>query len=202
MSVEFLLPAAVTIRRRRLPHWEVRNGSYFVTIRCADSLPRLALLRVQEIHRRLRCIPAADPALICEQRRLFALLERYLDAGHGTCPLADAKVAGLVVNELKALEEIGYDTPHFTIMPNHLHAVICPAAPTVAPLAFAIKRFKGRSAFQSRKVIGGKGRFWQEECFDRWIRDPGEFERFRRYISANPIKAGLPRSAVAYSYTQ
>jgi hypothetical protein len=34
-------------------------------------------------------------------------------------------------------------------------------------------------------------RFWQEESYDRVVRDAAEFRRILRYIEFNPVKAGL-----------
>jgi len=36
--------------RGKLPHWEVTEGRYFVTVRCADSLPGSIVDRLSEIH--------------------------------------------------------------------------------------------------------------------------------------------------------
>src|SRR5579863_3720456 len=38
--------AALAIRSRRLPHWEVEGGVYFVTFRLVDSLPQQALNKI------------------------------------------------------------------------------------------------------------------------------------------------------------
>jgi hypothetical protein len=33
--------------------------------------------------------------------------------------------------------------------------------------------------------------FWQDESYDRWVRDAREFERIASYIEMNPVSAGL-----------
>jgi putative transposase len=33
--------------------------------------------------------------------------------------------------------------------------------------------------------------FWQDESYDRLVRDETEFERIARYIEMNPVNAGL-----------
>src|ERR1700730_14426171 len=38
--------SSLTIRSRRLPHWEVQQGVYFITFRLADSLPKHALRKI------------------------------------------------------------------------------------------------------------------------------------------------------------
>jgi hypothetical protein len=43
-------------RRRNLPHLETDGGIYFVTFRLADSLPRIALQRIQDgLHPKSNC---------------------------------------------------------------------------------------------------------------------------------------------------
>jgi alkanesulfonate monooxygenase SsuD/methylene tetrahydromethanopterin reductase-like flavin-dependent oxidoreductase (luciferase family) len=34
-------------------------------------------------------------------------------------------------------------------------------------------------------------RFWQDESFDHWVRDPAEWQKIRAYIERNPVSAGL-----------
>ena len=45
------------------------------------------------------------------------------------------------------------------------------------------------------RILGRTGdRFWQDESFDRWIRNRSEWNRARIYIERNPVTAGLVRS--------
>src|SRR5580698_3973250 len=85
------LGGALTIRSRRLPHWEVREAVYFVTFRLADSLPKNAL---QKIVSRRNDISATASQMTrkltaSERRKLGQLharrLERTLDEGAGGC---------------------------------------------------------------------------------------------------------------------
>jgi putative transposase len=112
--------------RRKLPHWEVLDGRYFVTVRCADSLPRPAVDRLREIHESRRTIAPNSDQFAALQREYFLSMEKHLDAGHGSCVLARGSVAQIVAAELTALREWGIDVPHFSIMPNHWHAMLVP----------------------------------------------------------------------------
>ena len=41
-------------------------------------------------------------------------------------------------------------------------------------------------------MLGHTGQpFWQDESYDRLVRDEAEFQRITRYIEMNPVKAGL-----------
>ena len=53
----------------------------------------------------------------------------------------------------------------------------------------SLKRFTAR---EGNKILGVTGRpFWQEESYDRVVRDEIEFRRIKRYIEMNPVKAGF-----------
>ena len=53
----------------------------------------------------------------------------------------------------------------------------------------SLKRFTTR---EGNRILGLAGRpFWQEESYDRLVRDESEFARIARYIEMNPVRAGL-----------
>jgi REP element-mobilizing transposase RayT len=196
---------AHTIRftRRKLPHWEVEQGRYFVTVRCADSLPHDAILHLAELQRTLSSIPPRSPEFAALQRQVFHSLEKYLDAGIGSCPLRDTTAASLVVSEFESIStEWKIAVPHFTIMPNHWHALFEPSADCVHSLSEIMKRLKGRTAKHLRRQLGGRGSLWQREWFDRWIRDDTEWERCVAYIRNNPVKAGLAAEWTQHPWTK
>jgi putative transposase len=195
---------AYTLRftRRKLPHWEVEVGRYFVTVRCADSLPREAALRLAGLQRTLASLAPRSPDFAALQRQVFCTLEKYLDAGIGRCPLRDSPAAGIVAAELASLPDWGVSVPHYTIMPNHWHALLVPPPGGFPSLAEIMKRVKGRTAKCLRRQLGGRGPFWQREWFDHWIRNDAEWERCVHYIRNNPVKAGLAREWSDHPWTK
>jgi REP element-mobilizing transposase RayT len=67
-------------------------------------------------------------------------------------------------------------------MPNHL-------------LSDIVKSWKGFTAREANKILNRVGQtFWQPESFDHWIRDDEEKARICRYVTNNPVKAGLCRA--------
>ncbi len=76
----------------------------------------------------------------------------------------------------------------YVIMPNHVHILLEPRVP-LAKITRTLKGIAARNA-NVRLACSGKP-FWQDESFDHWIRDSAQFERVRRYIEWNPVKAGL-----------
>ena len=73
-------------------------------------------------------------------------------------------------------------------MPNHVHVLLDPFVP-LARLTMGIKR---ASAKDANAKLGRTGMpFWQDESFDHWVRNPGQFARIQTYIESNPVKARL-----------
>src|SRR5262249_21342323 len=76
----------------------------------------------------------------------------------------------------------------FCIMPNHVHLVIVPKV----ALRRITNGIKGASARRANAILYRIGRpFWQDESYDHWIRDEGEFGRICEYVECNPVSAGL-----------
>ena len=195
---------AHTIRftRRKLPHWEVKGGRYFVTVRCADSLPRDAVLRIAELQATLARIEPRSPEFAALQRQVFRAVEKHLDTGLGECPLRPAVAAGIVIAEFESLAAADVAVPHYSIMPNHWHAILVPAADCRLTLTQIMARIKGRTARAINSSRGGAGSLWQREWFDHWIRDDAEWERCVAYIRNNPVKAGLVREWNEHPWTK
>jgi REP element-mobilizing transposase RayT len=188
--------------RGKLPHWEVLNGRYFVTVRCADSLPERVVSRLAEIHESLSLIEPRSDQFAALQRTYFRMMEKYLDAGTGACRLSDLRAAEIIVEELNALHAWQIDVPHFSIMPNHWHAMFVPRRECSRSLTEILRRVKGRSARAINLLFGDSGQFWQREWFDRWMRSDAEFEKCVAYIRNNPVKAGLVRRTEDHPWTK
>ncbi len=111
-------------------------------------------------------------------------------------------VARLLVGEFEALKEWDVTVPHFSVMPNHWHALLVPAGKTVRPLSQIMKRLKGRTGKRIREIVDGSGPVWQGEWFDRWVRDEREWDRIVDYIRNNPVKAGLVPNVGDHAWTR
>src|ERR1039457_2898935 len=80
----------------------------------------------------------------------------------------------------------------FVVMPNHVHLLATPPV----ELAKLTKSLKGITAKRANAMLALTGSpFWQDESYDRLVRDEREFERIRNYIEGNPVRAGLVRDA-------
>jgi REP element-mobilizing transposase RayT len=120
----------------------------------------------------------------------FLAWDRLLDmARSGAVYLRQPRVADLVRDRLKQMA--GADLcslDAYVVMPNHVHVLWTPHI----PLADLMRRVKGSTARCANQLLGRTDKpFWQQEYFDRTVRSDVEFQRIRRYIEWNPVKAGL-----------
>ena len=83
-------------------------------------------------------------------------------------------------------------------MANHIHVLITPHV-EVSKLMHSLKRFTARKANQ---ILGLTGQpFWQDESYDRLVRDELECRRITNYIEMNPVKAGLVTTPEAFPWS-
>lgn len=105
--------------------------------------------------------------------------------------MREPKVARILMEEFEALADWQIAVPHFTVMPNHWHALLVPSDGGDHSLSAIMKRLKGRTGKRVRAILGGRGSVWQGEWFDRWVRNDSEWDRIVDYVRSNPMKAGL-----------
>ena len=84
---------------------------------------------------------------------------------------------------------IGYELFAWVIMPNHVHVLIAPIAGN--RLANIVQAWKSWTAKAINRRRRAKGMVWQQEYFDRFIRDVRHFAAALAYVENNPVKAGL-----------
>ena len=202
--------------RGYLPHVKVEGGTYFITFRLNDSIPASAAERMRQeietevLRERERWLiriakkepspPAAtEPeedtvdAVRARHRAQFAVLDRWLDAGHGACWLRRPEVATVVATALKFFVDDRYELKAWCVMPNHVHAVVRPSGSWA--LSQILHSWKSFTAKEAAKVIGSDAPrdFRMPESYDHWCRDEGEILRCCRYTKMNPVKANLCR---------
>ena len=104
--------------------------------------------------------------------------------------LRRSDVAELVVEALHYRDSRlkHYQLHSYVVMRNHVHLLITPLVP-VSKLMHSLKRFTATQANQMRGRTGQP--FWQDESYDRVVRNEEEFRRITDYIEMNPVKAGL-----------
>ena len=183
----------VHISRNRLPHWTQVGGTYFITFRLGDSIPlnRLKDWHYQrEIWENLHPKPWTLKLEAEYEERFGRKIDEWLDAGMGACHLRRPDIRHEVERCMLHFDNQRYDMDAFVIMPNHVHALIAPREGR--ELCELIKGIKGVSARACNLLLGlTGGSFWMEDTHNRIVRNVEELLAFRRYIAANPEKAGL-----------
>jgi REP element-mobilizing transposase RayT len=182
-------------KRSRLPHWDVPDGTYFVTYCLHDALPRAFIERLRQRREDLeRAIEkgVAGPTVMDRwqgERALVMEAEKHLDRSDGICWLRQPAPAEIAANALRFFDRERYDLLAWVVMPNHVHAV----ARLFSGITIdrVIHSWKSYTAKECNRLVGRGGRFWQEDYFDRSIRDREHLERAMTYVGRNPIKAGL-----------
>jgi REP element-mobilizing transposase RayT len=159
--------------RRRLPHCDAPGRPAFVTWRLSGSLPSERVFHSGHF----------------TAGRAFLAWDRLLDSARtGPLYLRQPEIAQLVKHQLlEAVADGWCSLDSYVIMPNHVHVLWTPQV----PLPALLRKVKGPTALRANQALGMKGPFWQQEYFDRIVRNEQEYSRIRRYIEWNPVKAAL-----------
>lgn len=195
---------------RHLPHWRVPGACYLTTFRLNDSIPAdiLKEMRAQMKVWKRRLLEAAakhggqlpdEERLAWEefQRGHLLKLDSLLDEGRGECLLRKESHRRIVGAAMHHFEGARFEMMAFVIMPNHVHVLCRPLAGQ--DLEMLAGSWKRHSSEALNRVTGKRGRVWQQETFDRIIRDADHFRQAVRYIAKNPIQARLrPEEATVW----
>ncbi len=180
----------VTVYHRTLPHWRQKGATYFVTFRLADSLPKVKLdmlRREMDMWRQSHPNPS-DEVREAFVRERMQRVERWLDAGHGACVLRKENLRREVEARLQRFDNDRYILGAYAVVANHAHVAVRPLGDQkLEVLDGAWKRY---SAAVINQIRGSQGTLWQEESFDRIIRDTPHLRKVVRYIEKNVEHSG------------
>jgi type I restriction enzyme R subunit len=189
---------------RRLPHWSQPGTITFITWRTWDSLPERVIRQWQsegDAWLKKRGIdPSApdwqnqlqrqDVSLVKEFKRILAdRWNDHLDDCHGACVLRRPELSGIVADSLRHFDGDRYELTDFVVMPNHVH--ILAAFPCTEGLLAQCESWKHFTATKINRLLGRKGRLWQQDGFDHLVRSQEQFVYLRGYLANNPKKAKL-----------
>ena len=192
--------------RRKLPHLQPLEGTFFITYRLHNSLPKSLLkqLKIEFEYDKMKA-QGQRGRLAAEHKqealnhiyqeyfkKLDAILDKIVD---GVSYLKNEKVAKIVADSLHYWDNKKLDLICYCIMPNHVHAVFTlyreDTNGKIISLDDMMKSIKGVSARYCNQVLGLKGQFWHHESYDRLVRDRDELDGIIAYVLDNPVKAGL-----------
>ena len=167
--------------RGYLPHFDHEDCCQFVTFSLHDALPNEVTLRIEAQVMRMTDLERAQ-----FRRRA---IELELDRGHGSLTLKDPRAARIVKDALLFFDQERYSLEAWTVMPNHVH-VLYETSPRY-PLDKVLHSWKSFTSKEINKILGRRGILWQEEYYDRFVRNAKHYANCVSYIEENPVKAGL-----------
>jgi len=183
----------VEIYTRHLPHWRQTGAPEFDTFHQADALP--ATKRTELCAMRAAWLsnyppPHGEVAQTKLAATIFNRVEQWVDAGHGSCWFRSTKYAAVLQRCLLHNHNRRYELGCFVIMANHCHLVIRPLSDHALETEVgAVKSIAANFVSRDQNL---NGKLWQEESYDRIIRDPEHLYRVVQYIGNNPRRAGIP----------
>lgn len=190
--------------KRNLPHYQPKNAVLYMTVNLKGSIPKEKLIALQDLRdfeiKQLEELDLSEEELkeaIAKKRALYFgqiddLLDNSTTSSHW---LKDDRIAKIWFDALMYFDGSRYKVICSTIMSNHVHFIFYKLDRSLSEI---MKTMKGYSAFQANKILVDeipdrkKGdSFWQEESFDRSIRDRRELQQKIFYVLNNPVKIGL-----------
>jgi len=92
-----------------------------------------------------------------------------------------------------------------TVMHDHVHLLLTPLRKDETdqwyPLQELLHSIKSYTAHEINRMRRSTGRVWQDEYFDRIVRNDEEYAQKWEYMRLNPVRAGLVQNAVDYEFT-
>lgn len=192
-ELQFFNPrASIRCSGDRLPHWQQAGAVYFITFRLGDAVPRQ--LRIQweserEAWVRVHPSPWSIDTELEYHRRFSGAIERWLDAGYGSCVLRRPECSKLMTEALLHFDGDRSIMISAIVMPNHVHALFVQNPDW--PLEKIMRSWKSFTCRKINSVLARKGGLWQSDYFDRLVRDDNHLATCVRYIRNNPKKGHL-----------
>ena len=189
--------------KRRLPHIQIEDATYFITFRLANSLPKEALNKLAEEKQKINKLPVNQKE--AAHLAWFEKYDNYLDTAlYGNVYLKNEQIASMVAESIQFREGKVYELISYCIMLNHVHLVCRPLLKEkdvsigLAEILHSLKRYTAREA---NKILQRNGTFWQDESYDHIVRDDTELERIVKYVLYNPVKANLVKGQTEWKWS-
>lgn len=184
-----------------MPHIQPLGGTFFVTYILKGSIPNEVIVQ-WKIEREIKKNKILNESVNVKEdleklgKLEFARRDNFLDTyTGGNHYLKTDSLAQTVANTLHHWDNKRLELYAYTIMSNHVHVVfrLFDEYETDKPfyleqIMHSIKLFSAR---ECNKLLGLTGGFWQEESYDRLVRDKDELKRILLYVLNNPVKVGL-----------
>ncbi|GEM_PF-1629180 len=150
-------PETIAFRWGRLPHWEVVDGRYFVTLHLSGAIPEQGQERIHQRSEELHRLPADDlegrPRI---SRHIFAEMEAWLDRAPQRTDLQDPAIAKMVMEAIDFQQQRDWNMFEFVVMPTHLHLFFEVLRGSLKTVMEQFKRWTGHQAGKLLDLDGGR----------------------------------------------
>ena len=99
----------------------------------------------------------------------------------------------------RAKRKYGFAVENFCIMDDHFHMIIRPSSSCGLPKI--MQWIKSMFSVTYNRINGLTGHTWGTRYFSRILGNLTEYLRVSSYIDMNPVKAGLVRSCLDWTYS-
>ena len=112
------------------------------------------------------------------------------------------KCRQLVLEHCRAGDPAQYRLIASVVMPDHVHMILIPKIVNgrYVPLQRILKSLKGASAHSINNERRETGPVWQEESFDRVLRNDDQLYKAVEYIAENPVAARMAKTPGEYQW--
>jgi REP element-mobilizing transposase RayT len=172
-----------SFHRRNLLHLYFNEGIYFITYRLANSLP---VKVVAEIQAAIKNNEWKDDIHF---KTLLIKYDKLLhDNSRDEKYLTNPRVAEICKHTLHYPDNKDYKLICYCIMTNHIHLVfeLLNENKGISKIMQSIKRISAR---KSNLILNRAGKFWQDESYDRLVRDDKDLYFVIKYVLMNPVNA-------------
>lgn len=165
---------------RNLPHFDGVGVTQFVTFRLWDSIPQEVIRQIED---ELKDEKGNVDRIRCQRK------EAHLDIGTGSCLLRETECAEIVRDSILFLNGGWYELMAWVIMPNHVHLLV--RFEEGQSLSKALHSLKSYTGHELKKLHPEMSHIWQDESFDRYMRNEEHYWKTYQYIHQNPVKAKI-----------
>ena len=192
------MPEIVEKHRGVLPHYQEQNQIISLTWRLAFTLPahlQKILDQMNDIQELKRFDLSQAESLEKKYYILSLIYDKHLGLYQSNeVNLCEPKAAPIIAGAIHFYDTKLYLLHAYCLMPNHLHILLQPLPKSGTgfnKISEISRKIKSYTANQLNSLLHREGALWQHEYFDRFIRNPADYNRTVMYILNNPLKAGL-----------
>ena len=119
----------------------------------------------------------------------------------------------IVLSAIRYWDGLRWEVYAAVVMPDHVHSLARPLEKEnsgrwdLGELLHSVKSFSAHEILKKRRVSSLEGpasrqpsSIWQDETYDRWMRDDDEVHEKVSYIIGNPVKSGLVEEPENYPW--